>query len=114
MARIDNENINTYVVCEGEVYAIDAAPKWLCQDNWMCDWMFVGAYSPAEAVAVASVVCDACNKRTGRIAGKGMEIMNKRSRIFNEDRMTPAQIYATQGNKVDSNNLVFRQGWVKI
>ncbi len=114
MAKINKENLQLFVVCEGVAYSIEYAPKWLNQDNWMCDWIFVGAYSQDEAIAVATVVDDLSNKRQGRIYTKASSIREIRGRLLGEDAMTPASIYATQGNSVNSERLQFNQGWVTI
>jgi hypothetical protein len=108
-----NKN-QVFVVCEAEAFEIENAPVWLNQDNWMCDWIFVGATSKSNAIAVAAVVDEMRNKRKGRTSAKAENIMAIRGRIMEEDVMTPRTIYATQGNSVDSERLQFNQGWVVI
>lgn len=54
--KIDRERLALFVVCEGEAYSLNDAPGWLNQSNWLCDWTFIGAYSPEEAIAVALTI----------------------------------------------------------
>jgi hypothetical protein len=106
--------LNLFVVYEGKAYSIEDAPPGLSQDNWMCDWIFVGATDPITAVRVAAVVDDFASRHVGRIYQKASNIKMIRDQILNESLMPPKVIYETQGNKVNSVRLQFNQGWVKI
>lgn len=105
-------DLQVFVVCEGDVYSVESAPVWLNQNNWLCEWIFVGARSPDEALAVAAVVDEKGNKRIGRVYTKVLSLRDIRSRILDLEDMTPSQIYKTQGNRVNSKRLQFNQGWV--
>ncbi|MGL5923752.1 hypothetical protein [Chroococcidiopsis sp.] len=106
--------MQVFVVCEGNAFSIEDSPGWLNQDNWMCDWIFVGAFSGLEAVAVAAAVDKASASRHGRIYTKVLAIQEKRQKLLSKEVMPPASIYATQGGGMNSENLQFNQGWVKI
>ena len=109
-----NQDRKLFVVCEGVAYAPEEAPEWLNQNNWMCDWMFVGAYSEDDAVAVAEAVDEASNQRRGRAYNKADNIMNLRAKILREEEMSPVEIYRTQGGRINSERLQFNQDWIKI
>jgi hypothetical protein len=118
MSKINESELKTFVVYEGEAYLLEylagLAAKYCTQDNWLSDWIFVGAKSSEDAVKVAAVVDDFGSKRQGRIYTKLDNIReNWQSPLLGEEAMGPTQIMA--GTKEQNQStLVFRQGWVTI
>lgn len=118
MSKINEAELKTFVVYEGEAYLLEYlagfVAKYCTQDNWLSDWIFVGAKSPQDAVKVASVVDDLGTKRQGRIYTKLANIRdNWQAPLLGEDSMGPTQIMA-KIKEENQSTLVFRQGWVTI
>jgi len=104
------KELNVYVVAEGDVFTLGNCPDVLNQDNWLSDWVFVGAHSAPEALAVARVVDEMSNKRKGRIYTKMLNQREIRNRLLGADSLSPSEIHQSQGRL----HLQFNQGWVKI
>lgn len=117
MPKINESELKTFVVYEGEAYLLSIGglvAKYCNQDNWLTDWIFVGAKSAEDAVKVAAVVDDLGSKRQGRIYTKLANIRdNWRSPLLKEDAMCPTQIMS-KIKEENQSTLVFRQGWVTI
>ena len=109
MAKIDESKIQVYVICEGVAYTVSEAPAWLNQDNWLCDWIFVGACTPEDAVKIAAIVDSSVS---GRVYGKTLNIRDTyKQKILDEEAMSPLQIFESIPAP-NSNAMVYRQGWI--
>jgi hypothetical protein len=118
MPKINESELKTFVIYEGEAYLLERlagfAEKYCNQDNWLTDWIFVGAKSAEDAIKVATIVDEAGTKRQGRIYTKLANIRdNWQAPMLSDEVHSPAQIMARMKEE-NRSTLVFRQGWVAI